>query len=79
MSDDQTTTTAPRTGPWWVQSSVWHTGKDSAFVLTTPNSPKDRGALMARVYVAHPDGECDAARAVFATQAAQVAGAQVLI
>lgn len=34
---------------------------------------------MARVYVTHPDGECDAARAVFATLAAQVAAAPVLI
>lgn len=34
---------------------------------------------MARVYVAHPDGECDATRAMLATLAAQVAAAPVLI
>lgn len=76
---DQTTTTDPRTGPWRVQSSVWHKGKGSAYVMTTPSSPKDRGALVARVYVAHPDGECDATRATLATLAAQVAAAPVLI
>ncbi len=79
MSSDQTTTTDPRTGPWRVQSSVWHKGKRSAYVMTTPSSPMDRGALVARVYVAHPDGECDSARAVLPTLAVQVAAAPVLI
>lgn len=79
MSAEQTATTEPRTGPWRVQSSVWHKGRGSAYVMTTPSSPKDRGALVARVYVAHTDGECDASRAVLATLAAQVADAPVLI
>lgn len=58
---------------------MWHKGKGSAYVMTTPSSSKDRGALVARVYVAHPDGECDATRATLATLAAQVAAAPVLI
>ena len=41
--------------------------------------PKERGVLVARVYLNHPDGECDAACAVLATLAAQVAAAPVLI
>lgn len=47
--------------------------------MTTPSCPKDRGALIARVYVAHPDGECDASRAALVPLAAQVAAAPVLI
>ncbi|PZP28904.1 MAG: hypothetical protein DI603_18240 [Roseateles depolymerans] len=79
MSADQTTATDPRTGPWRVQSSVWHKGTGSAYVMTTPADRKQRGALVARVYLTHPDGECDAARAILATLAAQVAAAPVLI
>ena len=41
--------------------------------------PIEASQLVARVYVAHPDGECDATRATLATLAAQVAAAPVLI
>ena len=47
--------------------------------MTTPSSPKDRGALVPRVYVAFPDGESDGARAVLATLVAQAAAAPALI
>lgn len=71
MSAKPDSPTEPRTGPWRAQSSAWHKGTGSAYVMTAPNAPKERGALVARVYVTHPDGECDAARAILATLAAQ--------
>lgn len=79
MNATPNTPTDPRTGPWRVQSSVWHKGTGSAYVLTVPADRKQRGALVARVYLTHPDGDCDASRAILATLAAQVAAAPVLI
>lgn len=71
MSAKPGTATDPRTGPWRVQSLAWHKGTGSVYVIPAASGPKERGALGARVYVTHPDGQCDAARAMLATVAAQ--------
>lgn len=69
----------PRTGLWRVQSSVWHRGTGSAYLLTVPVDRRQRSELGAHVHLTCPRSECDASRADRDKIAVQVAAATVLI